>query len=222
MNKPLSSILRRPSVTERPLAHSAIVQVVGWADVNPRGEFFVGPVQVLELPPQWLGQRVRASLYPSPYGSTYDVLGICRVARLRAAHPTECNSNRFKIVGHLLRAESYLQRLAVAVFPQTKGLPRFLIQTRTTQAAIAACDPAWTGVKITGSLLDRLLLAEEIQPVYAPIASHWKYWKRPKKRIKTAEKVAVPESWEKTVQELKHEGPKTYEAWEESVKKVFH
>lgn len=179
---PVSGIVRRPGQEQATLAHSAVIHVVGWTSQDRRGAYLVGGIRVEFLPDKWLGRRVRVSLYPSTQYPTRDVLRLCRVARIREAKSMEANTAGFEIVGHLLQADRSAQRARVRVWPQTQDMPSFFLNVRTTQAAIRACDPTWTGVKITGSLLDGLLLAEEIVPVYAPRASHWDHSGRPGRR----------------------------------------
>ena len=178
---PVSGIVLRPGQERAALAHSAVIRVVGWTSQDRRGAYLIGGIRVDFLPTKWLGRRVRATLYPLTHRPTREVLHLCRVARIHEANSTASNTAQFEVVGHLLRAERSAQRVRVKVLPQTQGIPSFSLDIRTTQAAIRACDPTWTGVKVTGSLLDQLLLAEEIVPVYAPIAAHWENWGRRKR-----------------------------------------
>ncbi|MDV6376379.1 hypothetical protein [Deinococcus arenicola] len=179
---PLSAITVRQNATATAHPHLALIFIVGWAGINSEGESYIGAVRVKSLPEAWIGQRVRATLAPSTNYPTIETLGPCRIRRIRAAGTTEKNTASFEIVGHLIRAEKSPQRIKVSVFPTRKGLSRFWLVLRTTQAAIQKCDSGWTGVRITGSLLDQLLLAENIQPAYAPMAAHWTNWRPPLRR----------------------------------------
>lgn len=179
---PLSAITVRPNATAPAHPHAALIFIVGWAGVSSRGECYVGPVRVKSLPEAWIGQRVRATLTPSTNYPTIETLGPCWIRRIRAAGATEKNSASFQIVGHLIRAEKSPQRIKVSVSPTREGFSRFWLVVRTTHAAIQKCDSGWTGVRVTGSLLDQLLLAENIQPAYAPMAAHWTNWRPPLRR----------------------------------------
>uniref|UniRef100_UPI0025BCF9A0 hypothetical protein n=1 Tax=Deinococcus sp. TaxID=47478 RepID=UPI0025BCF9A0 len=164
----ISSLNVLPDSAILPLPHSAVVTVIGWITQDAQGRFFVGQVPVHDAPLKWRGKRVKATIYPPTAYPTLQILKGCRLVRARAATRHEKNQASFRIVGHLIRAEKGLQSLSIEIYPQAAGIPRFKMQVRTSRAAITECDPSWTGVEVTGSLIDQMLLAEKIAPAYAP------------------------------------------------------
>lgn len=186
---PIRRIVRRPGHEKVALPHAAIIWVVGWALERGSGAYFIGNLRVDVLPPEWLGRRVRATLYPAVCRPAHDVLYLCQVARICEANSTEPDAAEFEIVGHLMGVKPSNHRIRVKVVPQTQGISSFCMEVYTTQDAMQACAPSWigTGVKITGSMLSPLLLVEEIAQVHAPIAPHWDNWgwRRQQRQIPT-------------------------------------
>ena len=177
----LSAIMLRENSLVTPQAHSAALSVVGWAGRNGRGELCVGQVPVYSINEKWLGKRVRATLYPH---FRHERMTACQVANVRKARPNESNSAEFRVVGHLVRLDRATQKMVVEIYPQSVRIPRFQVYLRLTGQAGKTCDSGWTGIEVRGSLLDRMLLVEQVLPAYAPIAEHWGRPGRLKQRVK--------------------------------------
>lgn len=174
---PVSGIIQR----ETPLhatPHHHRLYVTGWAEVTPDGQGRIGVVRVQGLAQKWNGTRVSALLYP---GHVRRKVGQTRAAWVRPAAPLQANDARWELVGHLVRADRAESVLRVVIYPQQPRLPRFQLELRATRQVFQTLSPDWSGVRLTGSLLDEVMLTETVEPVYAPVAPHWGRPSRPKK-----------------------------------------
>lgn len=165
-----------------PLSHLAHVVIVGWTSLKHDEHFYIGSVRTEPFSRKWLGKRVKATLYSPRRQEISKSIKKFSVVNIRKAGTRTHNTAYFVIIGHLIRAQKYPQFLSVEVLPQREDIPCFCWHMSATRSVMEICNPAWHSVKITGYIMNHLLVAETIEPVYAPSPPHWQNIKRPTKR----------------------------------------
>jgi hypothetical protein len=127
------------------------------------------------VPDQCTATRVSLRLYPKTTvrGALQGTLqyGSARPAR-------QANTQTFEIVARLTRVEPGDNLLTVRVYPQLAQVQPFPLTVRATTAVLRQVDPDWSAVRLCGSLVSDLLVADTVQPVYAPVPERWANWVR--------------------------------------------
>ncbi|MGY2896770.1 hypothetical protein [Deinococcus sp. UYEF24] len=175
-----------------PKAHKAVLVVTGWAS-RKEGRDLVAGVWVRALPEKFHGTRVTVRLYPST--STRGTLnGPQLYGHVRPAR--EPNGQTLEIIARLIRADVADNLLLLQVFPSQNNALPFKLSVRATTDVLRRVDPEWPALRLTGSLISDLLVADQVERVYAPVPERWDGWVRgrPPKRsgLETGERREAP------------------------------
>jgi hypothetical protein len=164
-----------------PEVHRAVLDVTGWATRQLWHDLVAG-IQVRPLPDALQGTRVSLRLYPRT-----TVRGALQgTQRYGSAQPArEANTQTFEIVARLTRVEPGDNLLTVRVYPQRGQVPPFPLTVRATTAVFRQVDPDWSAVRLCGSLVSDLLVADTVQPIYAPVPERWADWVRDRSARRT-------------------------------------
>ncbi|UQN10392.1 hypothetical protein [Deinococcus sp. QL22] len=163
----------------KPLPHSALVTVTGWATPGPIGIIVGG----LSIRTRWEltgPQRVTVRAYPRtrPDGTLRELFALRRNVK-PARVP---NGSSVRVTGQLLKLDRGEGVIRVKVCPAVSDDKPFVIALQAA-GAVLDLDPVTFHVRVTGRVLGvagGVLLAEAVEAVYAPVPAKWHRW-RPKR-----------------------------------------
>ena len=154
--------------------HKAVLIVTGWAS-HRDGRDLVAGVWTHPLPEQLQGTRVTVRVYPNTTArgtlNGSQLYGSVRAAR-------QPNGQTLEVIARLIRADEADNLLLLQVFPSQSSASPFRLSVRATTGVIRRVDPGWTAVRLTGSLVSDLLVADHVEQAYAPIPERWVGWVR--------------------------------------------
>ena len=157
-----------------PQAHKAVLIVTGWAS-RREGRDLVAGVWIRSLPEKLQGTRATVRVFPSTTtrGSLNgpQLFGHVRPAR-------EPNGQTLEVIARLIRADAADNLLLLQVFPSQNNTSPFKLSVRATTEVIRRVDPGWPALRLTGSLISDLLIADHVEQAYAPIPERWEGWVR--------------------------------------------
>jgi hypothetical protein len=107
------------------------------------------------------------------------------------------NGQTLEVVARLIRADVADNLLLLQVFPSQNTTSPFKLSVRATTDVLRRVDPSWPALRLTGSLISDLLVADHVEQAYAPIPERWTDWVRgrpPKLRTRTEGTEAAPRS----------------------------
>lgn len=166
---PVSGILARDG--QPGLLHTAVLEVTGWPQWLPRGECRIADLILNTLPEKWEGKRVMVRTYPRTQVSG-DLKFPLHYASVR--HARQPNGTSFEVVGRLMRLDRGTSRLKVRIYPAGEQVPAFDVMIRATASRLRQAEADWTGVRVTGSVINHQLIADEIEPAYVPLTAYWR------------------------------------------------
>lgn len=157
-----------------PQAHKAVLVATGWASRKEDRDLVAG-IWVRALPAKLHGTRVTVRLYPR---TTFR--GALSGAQMyRSVRPArEPNGQVLEVIGRLLKVDVADNLLSLQLFPSQSGALPFRLLVRAATQVLRRVDPTWPALRLTGSLISNLLVADHAEPAYAPIPERWAEWVR--------------------------------------------
>jgi len=155
-------------------AHKAVLLVTGWA-TRQDGRDLVAGVCLRSLPEKFQGTRVTVRVFPST-SIRGSLSGSQPFGHVRSAR--EPNGQTLEVIARLIRADVADNLLLLQIFPSQNTTLPFKISVRATTEVIRQVDPGWSALRLTGSLISDLLVADRVEQAYAPIPERWEGWVR--------------------------------------------
>lgn len=152
--KPVSGILAREG--QPGLLPSAVLEVTGWPQWLPSGECRIADLVLNALPEKWQGQRVMVRTYPRTKMSGGLKFPLHFASVRHAQRP---NGTSFEVTGRLMRLDRGTSRLKVRIYPASERVPAFDVMIRATASRLNQAESDWTGVRVTGSVINHQIHA---------------------------------------------------------------